>query len=177
MFSSVICACARAGELARATRVYRDARAAGMIQTSLEDGGARRKRKASFVDGDGIAYDASRVIDLHGMRKSVACIAVTELLNGLRRARRRDSVCDAAASTEEAPSSDGCETGDLLIITGRGKGSIDRKAVLKPAVLALLSQPAYAALAVSETVGNPGSLTVTAASLGAWLSEGGGRVA
>ena len=60
-------------------------------------------------------------------------------------------------------------TGGVHIITGRGKGSVRNIAVVKRAVHAMLSRPPYSALKVSQGKGNPGRLTITAASLHEWL--------
>ena len=60
-------------------------------------------------------------------------------------------------------------SGPLAIITGRGSNSVDKVAVVKPQIAAMLAdEPAYAGLEAEEPEDNPGVLVIPAARLVAW---------
>ena len=59
---------------------------------------------------------------------------------------------------------------DLLVITGRGKGSGEEGAVLGPAVLRMLSEEAEPPIAAYSVPGNEGRVRIDRESLRQWLA-------
>ena len=59
----------------------------------------------------------------------------------------------------------------LTIITGHGKGSVERIAAVKREVLALLALPEYVTLRVREDFRNPGLLRILTSDLSRWIIE------
>lgn len=158
VYDPLIRALRSAGEIAQATDVYRIACVEGVYTPR----------------GEGDEHTDPRIVDLHGLRPDVACIAVSEVLDELRRAHyggRATSTPEQRDRRRPARSS----PDDLVIITGRGKGSKyltpGGEPVIKVAIVEMLSLPEYAALEATEAEGNPGCLTVKATSLRAWLTE------
>lgn len=153
IYDPLIRALCRAGEVTQATDVYRVACAEGVYTPR----------------GEG---QDPRTIDLHGLRREIACIAVSGILDELRRAPHGGK----ATTTPEQQQRDrrrplGSSPDDLVIITGRGKGSkylTHQTPVIKVAITEMLYLPEYTALEATEAVGNPGCLIVKGASLCAW---------
>ena len=102
----------------------------------------------------------TNAVDLHELPLAVAKLSVAYVLEEFRSRRRRPPL--------DAP---------FEIITGRGMRSENSIAVVKPAVITMLAEDRYAALATYEVTGNPGRLRIHSAALAAWIeaaARGGG---
>ena len=91
-------------------------------------------------------------LDLHDMSVAVAETAVAVVLEDVR-----------SGQCARLP-----RGSDLMIITGRGNHSDDGVVLLRPAVMDMLAQPAYAALDAAIDPNNDGRVRVTAACLAEW---------
>ena len=173
--SRAIAGCGKAGQWERALMLleemrprygvkpnaisYSEAIKACMVSGEMTK--AARVYRAAVADGLFLGSKPSndlRRIDLHGLTWQVAHIAVVEFLGELKRVHRDSGPAEGSGS-------------NLEVITGRGEGSRDNDPVLKPRVLAMLSQPEYVSLQASEAANNPGLLVIQAGALSAWLAE------
>ena len=98
----------------------------------------------------------SNMIDLHDLRAPVARTVVRIALADARRRCSGDQECE-----------------DLIVITGRGKGSVDNVSVLRPAILAMFQDQGefHGVVECKDNVKNPGRVIISGTSIRRWAQR------
>eukprot|EP00397_Hematodinium_sp_SG-2012_P010854 GEMP01010980.1.p1 GENE.GEMP01010980.1~~GEMP01010980.1.p1 ORF type:complete len:618 (+),score=142.76 GEMP01010980.1:258-2111(+) len=100
------------------------------------------------------------VVDFHGFNIPMATVALWCVFDDLKKTAAHRGKNDNAFTKVER---------DLIVITGRGNGSLDEQSVLRPRVIEILDREFQPSLDVRPVPGNDGRLRILASSLQAWL--------